>query len=147
MKMLKYAVVVLLLATVSCKKESSPIDNLRYFEIGRREPVGEWRDNSFIIATANPQVVQQALQQLELPIEKRRLVNGRLIKGDGGYNGTQAHTFKWHFDEYDWQFTDMSIEIYDGRPYTDIDRNLGYWLDTVKRFAPWGYCIKQEIKK
>jgi hypothetical protein len=147
MKMLKYAVVVLLLATVSCKKETTK-DNLRYFEIARRESTAgtsEWRDNSFIVATSNTLIIQLAQQQLDLPIEKRRIVNGRLLKGDGGYNATQSHNFKWHFDEDDWQFTDLSVEIYDGRPYTDIDRNLNYWLDTVKRFAPWGYCIKREI--
>jgi hypothetical protein len=146
MKMLRYAVVMVLLVSGSCKKESNK--NLRYFEVARRDaPAADWRDNSFVIATSDPKLIDQALQQIALPTAQRRLVNGRLVQGSGGYNTNQSYTFKWHFDEKDWQLTDLSIEIYDGRPYSDIDLHLDYWLDSVKRFAPWGYSIRQEIIK
>jgi hypothetical protein len=46
---------------------------------------------------------------------------------------------------HDWHLTDLSIEIYDGRPYSDLDKSPAYWFDTVKRFSPWNSYIKKEI--
>jgi len=31
---------------------------------------------------------------------------------------------------------DVTAELYDGRP-SDVENDLNYWIDTVKRLAPW----------
>jgi len=128
----------------SCKKNNNA--PLRYFEVGIVDTPVDWRDSSFIIATSNPQVIEQALAQLNLPINQRKIVNGGIARGNAGYNKNSTHSFQWHFKEDDWHLTDFSIEIYDGRPYNDLDLGLDYWIDTVKRYSPWNSYIKREIK-
>ena len=128
----------------SCKKDKDQ-PKLHYYEVGLNTDSPDWRDTSFIIATANPSLIAQIEAQLNLPMIQRKIVNGSLVSGNGGYNKNSTHQFKWHFKEDDWQLTDMSIEIYDGRPYSDVDTDISYWLDTVKRFAPWSSYIKREI--
>ncbi len=128
----------------SCKKDAAPAP-LHYYEIGFRGNAAEWRDSSFIIATSNATLISQIEAQLNLPADQRKIVNGRLVSGNGGYNKNAGHAFKWRFKENDWQLADLSIEIYDGRPYSDVDTDMSYWLNTVKRFAPWGSYIKKEI--
>ncbi len=44
-----------------------------------------------------------------------------------------THEFKWRYNQTDWQLTDISIEIYDGRPYSDVDSDTAYWFHTVKK--------------
>jgi hypothetical protein len=92
-------------------------------------------------------LIRQIEAQLALPVDQRKIVIGSLVKGSGGYNKTGAHEFKWRFREDDWQLTDLSIEIYDGRPHSDVDLQIDYWIDTVKRFSPWSSYIKREVRK
>ena len=80
-----------------------------------------------------------------MPVEQRRLVVGALVEGSGRYNHNASHEFKWHFKEDDWNLADMTIEIYDGKPYTDVDLEFSYWLNTVKRFGAWGSYIKRKV--
>ncbi len=137
---------VMLVMMFSCKKESDPA-NLHYYEVGVKSNPADWRDSSFIIATNNPALIAQVETQLSLPAAQRKIVNGQLVSGNGGYNKNSSHQFKWHFKEDNWELADLSIEIYDGRPFTDVDTDISYWLDTVKRFAPWSSYIKKEISK
>jgi len=146
--MLKWKVFMLgcLLAMGACKKNAVKDPNLRYFEVGLDNGSPDWRDSSFVVATSNAALLLQIEAQLQLPIaQRKKIVNGSLVKGSGGYNKNSTHEFKWHFKENDWSLTDVSIEIYDGRPYSDVDKDLSYWLNTVKRFSPWSSYIKQEI--
>jgi hypothetical protein len=127
----------------SCHKNNS--GPLRYFEVGIVDTPADWRDSSFIIATSNPQMIEKALEQISLPVAQRRILNGAIARGNAGYNKNGGHSFQWHFKEDDWHLTDFSIEIYDGRPHSDLDLNMNYWIDTVKRFSPWNSYIKREI--
>ena len=138
---------VMLVMMYSCKKESEPAADLHYYEVGVKGNPADWRDSSFIIATNNPILISQIESQLLLPVDQRKIVNGQLVSGNGGYNKNSSHQFKWHFKEDNWELADFSIEIYDGRPFTDVDTDISYWLDTVKRFAPWSSYIKKEISK
>lgn len=135
---------VLLFMLYSCKKESDAPE-MHYYEVGVKGDAAEWRDSSFIIATSDKNLVAQIETQLLLPVAQRQIVNGQLVAGNGEYNKNASHQFKWHFNENDWDLADFSIEIYDGRPYSDLDLDTDYWLNTVKRFAPWGSYIKKEI--
>ena len=137
---------VLLAASFSaCKKDKDP--GLRYFEVGTNNQSPDWRDSSFVVATSDAALIREMEAQLLLPINERKIVIGSLVKGSGGYNKTGSHEFRWHFKEHDWSLADMSVEIYDGRPYSDLDLNIDYWIDTVKRFSPWSSYVKKELKK
>lgn len=128
---------------LSCKKHLEP--ETHYYQVRMKTPPVEWRDSAFIIATKDPQLITEATQQLKLPVAQRKLVNGALLPGNAGYNRNAGHQFKWHFDESNWKFADASIEIFDGRPYSDVDADTRYWLHTMKRFAPWSSYIAKEI--
>lgn len=151
--MLRLCVLFVLLFTMACSNDPSPGPALRYYEVGltyftdekTSDEIVDWRDTSFVVATANPQLISKITEQLALPVAQRQIVNGALVAGNGGYNRNGSHNFKWHFKEDDWHLTDMSAEALDGRPYSDVDVNTAYWLDTVKRFSPWHSYIKKEV--
>jgi hypothetical protein len=130
----------------SCKKNIEADDVVyQYYEVGFNSVHADWRDTAFIVRTSNQQLIQQIEAQLSLPFVNRKLVTGALVAGSGGYNKNASHEFKWHFKEDDWQLTDMTVEIYDGRPYSDVDVQLTYWLNNVKRFGSWGSFIKRKL--
>ena len=134
----------LLIMIYSCKKDSEN-SLLHYYEVGSKTNTADWRDSSFIVATANASLISEIEAQLSLSVSERKIVTGQLISGSGGYNKNASHQFKWHFKEDDWELTEISAEIFDGRPYSDVDTDTGYWLNTVKRFAPWSSYVKREI--
>ena len=39
---------------------------------------------------------------------------------------------------------EISMEVCDGLP-SDVEKDLDYWVDTVKRFCPWNSFVKKEI--
>ncbi len=143
--MLLTTVFVIVLAFSSCKKENNFNHQFTYYEVGFKGNHNNWRDSSIIVRTSNQQLIKQIETQLTLPVENRKLVVGTLIAGNGGYNKNGSHEFKWRFKEDDWQLADATVEIYDGKPYTDVDLNLSYWLSTVKRFGSWGSYIKRKL--
>ncbi len=145
-KLLLLSIIILLLtATISCKKDQ--VDTLSYYEVGMKNNSPEWRDSSFIVATSNRELIEQIEAQLQQPVLQRKMVLGTLAPGSGGYNKNATHGFKWHFKEDEWQLAEITIEIYDGRPYSDVDADTTYWLQTVKKFAPWGSYIRKKIKE
>jgi hypothetical protein len=60
------------------------------------------------------------------------VVSGRLVRGDGGFNTP----WSWHLDPLSIDVPDFTIELCDGRP-SNVQSDLGYWVDTVQRFCPW----------
>ncbi len=135
---------VLLLA--SCKKdEVIPDDGYVYFEVGFDNNSPDWRDTAFIVRTKNRLLIHQADSQLALPFTERQLVVGTLAAGSAGYNKNASHEFKWHIEEDAWSLADFTIEIYDGKPYTDVDQDIDYWLNNVKGFGPWSSYIKRRL--
>ena len=138
-------VILLLTTTISCKKDQ--VGKLSYYEVGMKNKPDEWRDSSFVVATANRQLIQQIEAQLQQPVLQRKMVLGTLAPGSGWYNKNATHEFKWHFKEDEWQLAEITIEIYDGRPYSDVDADTAYWLHTVKRFSPWGSYIRKKINE
>jgi hypothetical protein len=138
--------VLLVLTFSACTKDNDHVhDDFTYYEVGFKSASTDWRDTSFIVRTRNQQLIQQIETQLTLPVAERKLVVGLLVTGSGGFNKNNTHEFKWHFKEDDWNLADVTIEIYDGKPYTDVDVDLSYWLNTVERFGPWGSYIKRKL--
>lgn len=135
-----------ILSLSSCRKENTKDDALyQYYEVGFKRSDANWRDTSFVVRTSSQSLIQQMETQLSLPLSSRKLVVGTLVAGSAGYNKNATHEFQWHFKEDDWQLADVTVEIYDGRPHTDVDVNLSYWLNTVKRFGAWGSYIKKKL--
>ena len=145
MKSLTIAIICLSVFSGGCSKDCG--DAFRYYEIGLSNGGSDWRDTTFIVATANAQLISEISAQLKLPVNQRKNVIGSLVQGNGGYNKHGNHAFSWRLKEDDWLLTEVSIEIYDGRPYSDVDLNLSYWLNNVKRFSPWSSYIKREITR
>lgn len=137
---------LLILFILGCNKEQEDkYKAFQYYEVGFKSAQLDWRDTSFVVRTNNKQLINQLEAQLTLPVQERKIVVGTLVAGSGGYNKNSSHEFKWHFKEDDWELADVTIEIYDGKPYTDVDLNLQYYLDTVKRFGSWGSYLKKRL--
>lgn len=142
---MRTTIIVILAALLagSCSKDSK--GPLRYYQVGIKGTQDDWRDSSFVVATRNVQLIHKIKTQLEKPVASRQILMGELAKGNGGYNKNAGHSFNWHFMEDKWDLVDVSAEIYDGRAHSDVDQNPKYWMDTMKRFSPWGSYIKKEI--
>lgn len=141
MKLLMYCV-IFLASCLSCKKSSE--SSVRYFRVSAINTPADWRDSAFIIAADDARLLAQIEEQLSLPPAQRKLVNGTLAKESGGFNKNASLTFNWHFPVNAFEFGDVTAEIYDGRPYSDVHTNINYWL-RLGRFGPWGMRITEEI--
>jgi hypothetical protein len=142
---------VIMISAFRCHKDGDfQVDpEWRYFEVGIKNANPEnWRDSSFVVATKNAALLQKIEAQLALPVaDRNKIVAGKLASGNGGYNKNGNHNFKWRIQEDDWDLVDLTIELSDGRPYSDVDVNNSYWMNSVKRYTPWGSYIKKEIVK
>lgn len=141
---------VIALSAFSCNKDSQvPDPEWRYFEVGiKNVNTSNWRDSGYIVATKNATLLEKIEAQLALPeADRNKIVAGKLVSGNGGYNNNASHNFRWHLNEDDWDLVDLTIELSDGRPYSDVDLNYDYWMNSVKRFTPWGSYIRREIVK
>jgi hypothetical protein len=153
MKQLKtlLPLLAILLLLGACKKDNDSKEDApirRYFEIGMRNPSVDWKwqDTSFVVVTSDPDVLTAVDAELSKPADQRRkLITGPLAEGNGGYNRNAGHNFTWHLKEDEWKLTDMTIELIDGLPHTDLDLNHDYWMNTVKSFGPWSSYIKKEV--
>ena len=142
---IKTLIFLIIAATIiSCEKDATP-STLHYYQVAFKGDTPDWRDSSFIIATADTAIISRIEAQLALPVAQRKMVKGPLVNGSGGYNKNAGHQFKWHLKEDQLTFVDLSAEIYDGRPYNDVDRNLDYWLNSMKLFGPWSSYVSKEI--
>ena len=72
--------------------------------------------------------------------EDQKIVTGELARGDGGFNTG----YSWHMKPSTVAFADMTIELCDGRP-SDVESDIDYWVDTVKRYCPWGGRFVSEV--
>lgn len=72
---------------------------------------------------------------------ERGVVSGELRSGHGGFNSGWG----WHMAPESVHVTDLSIELCDGRP-SMVQADLGYWIDTVRQFCPWGARVVARIQ-
>jgi len=143
LKKRSFLIVCLSLMLLSCRKEHG--NSRHYFEVGFTQATADWRDSSFVIATSDAVLIDEVNAQLALPVIQRKIIVGTVVSGNGGYNRNEGHAFTWRIKEDDWSLADVSIEIYDGRPYSDLDWHRNYWIDTIKRFGPWSSYIRREV--
>ena len=93
----------------------------------------------FRVLIDDEQLITQARRMIT-GAEPQKIVNGELDNGDGGFNTG----YRWHMKPSTVSFADLTIELCDGRP-SDIESNLNYWINTVKRYCPWGGQIVAEV--
>jgi hypothetical protein len=121
---------------------------MRYFEATFRDPsqLNDWRDTTYIVAASDPALLAEIDSELALPIEQRRHLNGPLATGQGGFNHNGDFWFNWHLLPDQWRFAEFSIELCDGRAYSDVALDTAYWIGTVGQFCGWGYYISKEVQ-
>lgn len=116
---------VLVVSAIGCDSTSIQEDDAPVFVIGAAG--GE----TFRVKINDPVIAAEAERLLKEDVNK--IVHGRLLEGDGGFNAP----YKWHLDPDQITFPDFSIELCDGRP-SYIEDDLDYWINNVKVFCPWG---------
>jgi len=84
------------------------------------------------IFITNEETIEQvfALQRGE---SQANIPSGGLVAGQVAYN----RPWSWHIHPEDVHMAEMTIELCDGTPSL-VEADLDYWLNTVKRFCPWG---------
>lgn len=118
---------------------------VRFFQIGIKFEAENWLDSSFVVAAGDPALLAEIELELAKPVEERRHINGPIEAGNGGFNHNANYWFAWHHTPDAWTFADFSIELCDGRAYTDVESDTTYWLRTVGQFCPWSSYIAREV--
>lgn len=95
----------------------------------------------FRVRINNPLLATQARRMMN-GVEKQQIINAEIDRGDGGFN-TGYH---WHMKPETVQFAEVTTEVCSGRP-SDVESNINYWVDTVKRYCPWGGRIIREVER
>lgn len=86
----------------------------------------------FRIALRMPE--QIAAAEAMLASGKESVIHGHLARGDGGFN----KGYRWHMMPETVTFPDMAMEVCDGRPRSDVESDIPYWVDNIKYYCPWG---------
>jgi hypothetical protein len=118
--------------------------NLHFFEVGIIGRTADWRDSSFVVATADEKLIAEIQAELKRPVNNRRSVTGSLAKGGAGYNMNGPFTFNWHLVENSWSLQKFSQASCDGFPYKDVNQNLDKRL-LSKFYCPRGSFIRKEL--
>ena len=87
---------------------------------------------TYRIFVTNETTIEQvfALQRGE---SQATIPSGLIVRGSVPYN----EPWSWHIDPGDIHMAEFTIELCDGTP-SQVEANLDYWVETVKRFCPWG---------
>lgn len=86
---------------------------------------------SFTVLLTDPAEV--ALAEALLASGEDMIVMGTLARGDGGFNSP----YSWHLVPETTRFVDMTLEACSGRPASDVEADLDYWME-LGTFCPWG---------
>lgn len=124
---------------------ASSAQSLRYFEFTIHDSSTVWQDSSFIAATSDQNLIDSILVDLSKPYSQRKHINGVISYGNDGYNQNNSHTFLWHFVPGQWDLVETSIELCDGRPFSDVDLDTAYWISTVGNYCPWLSKVAREV--
>jgi hypothetical protein len=121
--------------------------NMRFFEFKLNCVSCPWQDTSFIASTNDQTIIDTVLNEMLLPENQRRFINGPLAFGNGGFNHNASHWFLWHHIPNQWNLTDLAMEVCDGRPYSDVDANPNFWIDSIGFFCPWTAFPSREVSQ
>lgn len=116
---------------------------LHYFEF--RQPL-ENTFNSFIVATADPSVIDEVVNDIALPVNERRFISGNITKGHGGFNKDGTNWYTWHYIPNEWELTLANVEYCDGISSAIGNHPSVIAGDTIY-FCPWNSYPHQEIEE
>ncbi|TYB79470.1 T9SS type A sorting domain-containing protein [Bizionia myxarmorum] len=114
---------------------------IRYFEF--RQPFNT-TFTSFIVATSDPMVINDVLNDIALPIADRRFISGNITNGDGGFNNDGTNWYSWHFITNQWLLTSSNVEYCDGIS-SAIGNHPSVIAGNIFYFCPWNSYPYQEI--
>lgn len=108
----------------------------------QREPDGwlftvDVNGEKFKVLVTNPETAKLLREMMRG--ERQGIIVGELRRGDGGFN----KPWSWHLDPETIEIAEITIELCDGTP-SFIESELDYWLNTVKRYCPWGGVVVAE---
>lgn len=116
---------------------------IRYFEF--RQPLGFTNTfTSFIVATSDPIVINNVLNDISLPINQRRFISGNVTNGNGGFNHDGTNWYSWHYITNQWQLTAANVEHCDGIS-SAIGNHPSVIAGNTIYFCPWTSYPSQEI--
>ncbi len=95
-------------------------------------------DEQFRVHIEDEDVADEA--RVLLRTGESRNINGEIARGPGGVNGG----YSWHLRPATVEFADVTIELCDGMP-SYVEENVDYYVDTVKRYCPWGAKVVSEV--
>lgn len=95
-------------------------------------------DERFRVRIENQAAIAEARALIASGLSKN--ITGDIRRGNGGVNTG----FSWHLRPESVAFADMTIELCDGRP-SYVEENVDYYVDTVKRYCPWGARVVSEV--
>jgi hypothetical protein len=96
-------------------------------------------DETFRIGVNDPVQIDSFAARLASGAESN--LNGELRAGNGGFNSP----WSWHLDPETVEVADNTIEVCDGKP-SMVEDDLDYWLDTVRRYCPWGAKVVARVR-
>lgn len=106
----------------------------------------DWRDTSCVACTSDPDVIADVNNQLSKQFaDRNKHINGAIAAGNASVNKNAHYNFLWHFKVNEWSLRELSMEVCDGRPYSDVDLDTAYWLNTIGFFCPWTSIVAEEI--
>lgn len=131
------AAATLLLAPAAC--DDDPSTPLEGGAGGRAAFEVVVSGEKFVVEVETDAQIQAMSARLASGVEN--VISGPLLAGSGGFNAPWG----WHLDPAQVHAADMAIELCDGRP-SMVEADLGYWIDTVGQFCPWGAKVVARIR-
>ena len=117
----------LVVAAVLALSGCTPSENLEGGILVTFDVVGE----EYSIFITNEETIADVLA-VKNGQSQATIPSGLIVDGAVSYN----EPWSWHIDSEDIHMAELTIELCDGTP-SQVEENLDYWLDTVKRFCPW----------
>ena len=69
------------------------------------------------------------------------VLHGTVARGNGGFNDP----YDWHLDPATVSFPDMAMEVCDGRPESDVQADVDYWVERIGYYCPWGARLVRRV--
>lgn len=75
----------------------------------------------------------------------QQIVTGNLVYGNGGFNFDGNICYSWHMDPAKVSFAEFTVELCDGRPLSDVEADVTYWVERVGYYCPWSGRLVAEV--
>jgi hypothetical protein len=121
-----------MLALAACSDDVTAPDYAAVYEV-------EVNGERFRVALETSAQIAKADSLMAAGTERN--MRGTLVRGNGGFN----MSYSWHLDPSTIEWPDLSMEICDGRPNSEVEAEVDYFIDTVKYYCPWGAKIVGKI--